>query len=205
MKRTLAAFAVVASVVAGSGAAQAVPIAAGSELSLNGSDTFVGAVGGTTFTLNFINPANVGGQSLDFNIVPNCTGCVTMIATLTQASTNFQLYSLTEGAVTSSLTAGNITNFSITAGAGGLESLTISGAGTLNLTGRDPTPGFYDLTTQGPSGTATVTFSNTAIASAMEPGSVTLLGAALGALGLLRLTTRRRQPTLPSGPAAHAV
>lgn len=175
-------------VMLGAGNAYAIPIAAGSELSLNGSDTFSGAVGGSTFTLDFINPGNVGGQSGDFNVVANCTGCVTMIAALTETSTNFQLYSLTEGLITSSLTAGNISAFSITAGAGGLESLAITGAGTLNLTGRDPTPGFYEITTQGPSGPATVTFSNTAIAQGVpEPGSLAILGGALmGFFGLLR-------------------
>lgn len=166
----------------GMATAQAVPIAAGSELSINGSDTFTGTVGGTTFTLNFVGLGNVGGSSGDFTIVPNCTACVTMITQLTQASTNFQLYSVTSGGVSSSLTAGNITSFSITAGAGGLESLAITGAGTLNLTGKDPTAGFYDLTTQGPSGVAQVTFSNTAIA-ASEPGSMAILASGLLMLG----------------------
>lgn len=175
------------------GNAEAVPIAAGSELSINGSDTFTGTVGGTTFTLNFVGLGNVGGSSGDFTTVANCTACVTMITQLTQASTNFQLYSVTSGAVTSSLTAGNITSFSITAGAGGLESLAISGAGTLNLTGRDPTSGFYDLTTQGPSGIAQVTFSNTAIAAAPEPASLVLIGTALGFFGLIRLCGPRRR------------
>lgn len=179
---SLTGAALAAGLLLGSTNAQAVPIAAGSELSINGSDTFTGAVGGTTFTLNFVGLGNVGGSSGDFTAVANCTACVTMINQLTQASTNFQLYSVTSGAVTSSLTAGNITSFSITAGAGGLESLAITGAGTLNLTGKDPTPGFYDLTTQGPSGVATVTFSNTSIAAAPEPASMAILGSSLFAL-----------------------
>lgn len=169
--------------------AHAIPIAGGSELSLNGSDTFTGAIGGSTFQINFINPANVGGQSGSFSEIPNCTGCVTMISTLTQASTNFQLYTLTDpnstpAGDTSSLTAGSISSFAITAGVGGLEDLTVSGPGTLNLTGFDPTPGFYSLTTQGPSGTATVTFSNTAIAQGVpEPSALAMLGSALLLLG----------------------
>lgn len=170
-------------------AASAIPIAGGSELSLNGSDTFTGAVGGSTFTINFINPGNVGGQSGSFSELPNCTGCVTMISTLTQASTNFTLYNVTDpnstpAGDTSSLTAGSISTFQITAGAGGLENLDVSGPGTLNLTGFDPTPGFYSLTTQGPSGTATVTFSNTSIATGVpEPNTLAILGSALLALG----------------------
>lgn len=186
-----------AGIICGAVAAHAMPIVGGSELSLNGSDQFTGTVGGSTFTINFTNPANVGGQSISFNEIPNCTGCVTMISTLTQASTNFTLYTLTDpnsvpAGDTSSLTVGNITSFSITSGNGGLESLAVNGTGTLNLTGFDPTPGFFDLTTQGPGGPVQVTFSNTAIAAANEPGTLGILGAALaGMFALLRWGRRR--------------
>lgn len=172
--------------------ASAVPITGGSELSINGSDMFAGTPGGSTFDITFVNPANVGGESGSFAVLNNCTGCVTMIGSLTQASTNFELYSLTEGGNTSSLTGGSISSFSITAGAGGLESLSVTGTGTLHLSGFDPTAGFFELTTQGPSGPAEVTFSNTAIAPSgvPEPNSLALL--AVGLIGFSALRRWRR-------------
>jgi len=160
-------------------AAQAVPIAAGSALSLNGNDTYTATA--TSFTINFSNPANVGAASGSFTALAPlpATGAATMIATLSNTTAaGFTLYTATVGAVTTDLVAASITGFSFVSGA--LPTLTVTGAGTLDLTGFTPTPGIYTITTQGPT-TAAVTFSATSVASAVvpEPASLTLLGSAL--------------------------
>src|SRR5262245_8950963 len=63
--------------------ANAVPIAAGSVLSLNGNDTF------TATSITFTNPANIGAGTGSFAALgtpPQCTGCATMIGALTPAT-----------------------------------------------------------------------------------------------------------------------
>jgi MYXO-CTERM domain-containing protein len=74
----------------------------------------------------------------------------------------------------------------------GLTSLDITGDGILTLTGSDPTPGVFSLTTQGGNGPVTVTFSATTVA---VPGPV--VGAGLPALfalgGLVAFARRRRR------------
>lgn len=184
----------VAALLIYAGNVQAAPIAAGSELSLNGSDTFTASA--TAFDITFTNPANIGGTSGSFAdaaafgpVPPAINGVVQMIAQLTNTSTNFTLYTATVGAVTSTLTAGTITAFQFVPGA--VPSLDVEGTGTLNLTGFGSVSGDYTLTSQG--GATNVTFSETAVASAAEPGSLSLLGVAIGALGLTWFNGRRRK------------
>jgi hypothetical protein len=101
----------------------------------------------------------------------------------TGTATPFQLYTATEGAIITTLQVSSDTfNFA----SGQLPDLTISGAGTLTLTGFDPTPGNYILTTQGPT-SVSVTFSVTSVAAAVpEPASLAILGGALLAFGIGR-------------------
>ena len=177
MSTRLLAGAVVAGLMSLATSAHAIPIAAGSTLSLNGSDSF------TSTSITFTNPANIGGApSGSFGILTTCTGCVTMIGGFdTGTPTPFQLYTATEGAITTTL---QVSSDAFNFVGGALPNLTITGAGTLTLTGFDPTPGNYILTTQGPTGVS-VTFSVTSVAAAVpEPASLAILGGALAGLGL---------------------
>src|SRR5271169_6746861 len=183
MKTHFLAGAVVAGLMALGNSAHAVPIAAGSALSLNGSDSF------TSTSVTFTNPANIGGETGSFTALTNCSGCVTMIGSpFTAASPPATLYTATEGAVSTSL---DVTSAAFTFVGGALPNLTVTGVGTLTLTGFDPTPGNYIVTTQGPTGVS-VTFSVTSIASAVpEPASLAILGSALAGLGLLGRKRRK--------------
>jgi hypothetical protein len=136
--------AIAAGFIALTSPAHAVPIAADSTLSLNGSGAY------TPTSINFSNPANIGGTpSGSFSILNDCTGCVTMMGSFnTGTSPPFQLYTATEGALATTLQVSSDTFYYD----GGVGSLTVSGTGILALTGYDPTPGKYVLTSQGPTG-----------------------------------------------------
>jgi hypothetical protein len=164
--------------------ANAVPIANGSELSINGSDTF------TSTQITFTGLGNVGGSTGDFTAVANCTACVTMIGSIA-AGTTGTLYNAVSGAVSSALALNNDEVITFTPGPiPAQDALEITGSGTLTLTGKDPTPGVYTLTTQGPQ-QAAVTFSATSVAQASEPASLGIFGVALLMMGWLY--QRRRQ------------
>ncbi len=68
-----------------------------------------------------------------------------------------------------------------------LAVLILSGAGTLDLTGYDPTPALFTLTAQGSDGDVNTSFSASIVAEAVpEPASLLLLSGGLFALGLVR-------------------
>jgi hypothetical protein len=162
----------------------AAPIAAGSELSINGSDNF------TQTAINFTGLGNVGGTMGDFNVLVPCNNCVTMIATLA-AGTTGTLYNVIDGAFSSTLALNPDEVLTFTPNPNpSLDALEITGTGTLTLTGRDATPGSYVVTTQGPQ-TAAVTFSATSVPTGIsEPGSLALFAGAL--LGFGWFYNRRR-------------
>jgi len=179
MKAALFGAVAAAALMLTAGAANAVPIAAGSQLSTNGSDTF------TSTSVSFIGAGNIGGASgsfaTDFGVIPPEIIGVVTYTDFTNASSNFQLYTATALGNTTTLVAATISSFVFTPGTP-LQSLDVKGTGTLTLTGFDPAPGNWELTTQGPGGTATVTFSQTSVATAPEPASLALLGTSLLAL-----------------------
>jgi hypothetical protein len=168
-------FVAVASISMGlSGVASAAQLTPGSTLSLNGSDTF------TSTSITFSNPANIGGESGSFGVLANCTGCVTMTSFTSGTATPFTMYSAAEGALSTSLSVASDT-FSFTPGVP-LNSLNISGTGTLTLSGFDPTPGTFLVTTQGTGG-VTVTFSVTSVATTPLPAALPLFATGVGLLG----------------------
>jgi len=172
-------------------AANAVPITAGSQLSTNGSDTF------TSTSVSFIGAGNIGGASgsfaTAFGVIPPEIVGVVNFSDFTNASTNFQLYTATALGSTSTLVAASISSFIFTPGSP-LQSLDVKGTGTLTLTGFDATPGTWELTTQGPGGVATVTFSETGVTVGVsEPASGGLFASALLMTGWLYHRRRRNQ------------
>ena len=189
MKAHFLAGAVAAGLMTVAASANAVPIAAGSTLSLNGNDTY------TSTSVTFQNPANIGAGSGSFAILgtpPQCTGCATMTSFSTATAAPFTLYTghNLANTISTDLIVTAPPTFSFVDGA--LPTLTVTGNGTLDLTGFDPTPGIFTLTTQGPTGTTMVTFSVTSMAiAAPEPASLAILGGALAGLGLFGRRRRK--------------
>lgn len=166
------------------GGAHAVPIASGSELSINGPDNF------NDGQVTFEGAGNVQGTAGSFTTLPDCALCVNFSQNLTPTTTG-QLWSISDAGNTSTFNIFSVGSF--TPGvSGGLPNLTVFATGTLTLTGFDPTVGQMELTTQGPHDTR-VTFSATAvpIPTVVEPASIAMLGS--GLLGMMAWRQRRRR------------
>ena len=181
MRKTLLAAAAVAALFWASSAGALPFIAAGSNISFDGNDTF------TPTSIDFLGLAdNLSTRSGSFTALGTCLACVTA-NNFNSASVNFTPYTVTELGVTTSLLLTSA-NFAFVPGVPGLtlDTLTITGSGTAFLTGFAPTPGIFSFTTQGSgNGIGTFTWSSTTAATAVtEPGTLAILGGALLSMGL---------------------
>lgn len=178
MKNTIKLLATAALVALWAGQASAVPITG--QISLTGSDTF------TPTSVDFQGLANIQTSSGSYaSVLGTCNGCVTM-TDFSSSSTNFVVYSGSNGL---SLTLTNVV-FSFIDDT--IDSLGVIGTGTATLTGFDPTPASFSLTTQGIANDGPFSFSATTIPSAVpEPASLMILGSALLGFGLVRRRRRR--------------
>jgi hypothetical protein len=127
--------------------------------------------------VTFVGNAGIGAGSGSFASLAPCAACVT-VHSFTDTSTNFVVYEDPD----TKLTLSSATFSYDPTG----PALTVTGAGSLWLTGYTPdTPGLVTLTTQGP-GDTEVTFSATAVAIATpEPSTLWLLAGPVIGLGTL--------------------
>ncbi len=164
--------------------AQAGTIAAGSVLSLSGGLSVNQTAG--TITFGFANPLNTGLETGSFTEM-GTGGTVT----LDNAGTPVKWTDLTGGSdlacgggcIYIARNGGDTTTFDLTSETvkKSATSLDISGIGTATLSGYDPTPGTFVLSTQLNGGTSEVSFSTTT--TVPEPATMTLLAAGLMSLG----------------------
>src|SRR5438270_9850548 len=127
MKTNLLTGAVVAGLMTLATSAHAVPIAAGSTLSLMGTDTF------TPTTINFVNPGSIGADSGSFAGLGACVGWVTFTTPLTYGHTGL-LYIAVNNGLTSTLSlTSDVFSFNASN-----NTLTVTVSGTATLTNFDP-------------------------------------------------------------------
>lgn len=138
----------------------------------------------TATSISFSNPANLEVTSGSFSELGTCFLCVTMGTPFTSSSASslspFELYTATNNSDSVSFW---VTSDTFAVNSDG--SLSIDGAGTVDLTGYAPTYATFGLTTQG---TGKTTFS---LQTVPEPGTLALFGA--GLLGCALVISRRRR------------
>lgn len=189
-----------------SGVANAVPIAAGSQLNINGFDRAQPDDGSTTLDmatgLDFTTGGGATPGTPGVLSAANGTGtfgslgaCTSSCGTI-QDMLSFAGFTSTAGEVVATLPSGTvtldlnapltITRIAANPGSGQLATLLVAGTGVFHLAGYDDTPASFTLTTQG---SAITTFSASATGTALavpEPMSLALLGTTLAGLGVVR-------------------
>lgn len=210
MRFTATLAAAAAAALALPGLAQAVPIAAGSQLNIGGFTVGLGTSTTSNLAtgLDFTNAAapgtptpgiagtisSVNGSGLGSFAGLSCAGDCGTIQDLPDFGSFAPIDSFYTTTVGVAFSLESLTNpIRIEPSGNQLATLVISGTGTFTYAGFDPTPGIFTLTTQGG---AITTFSASTVAQAVpatptpEPASLALLGAGLVGLGVMKKRKR---------------
>lgn len=164
------------------GAANAVPIPAGSILNIVGNANF------SPTSITFTNPANLVAGTGAFTTLGTCTGCVVMVTPRVYSPTPIEgpAYTATNLGLSSSFT----TTALVSQSGNGVSTLGLQYSGTATLSGFDTTPGTWVVTVNQLGGLIGSFSTSTIATPTPEPMALALLGT--GLLGLAAVRYRRR-------------